>query len=134
MRIRVLIAGTMLGAALVASASASSPLPNLRSASASHRHVVVVYSLGTDLAPGRILVAARPQTAPNGGFVKANVRLSEPLSGTRTSTGERMRTRHTLRPGRYYVEVSGTVIGLDCTPKKPCPTHWSNIRRIRIRP
>jgi hypothetical protein len=133
MRSRALIPAIALGAALAASATAASRSPFLRSAFASHRHVVVVYTLSPDLAPGRVLVAKGPQTTANGEFVRANVRLSEPLGGTRTSTGYRMRTRHTLRPGRYYVEVSGTVIGLDCTPTKPCPMHWSNIRRISIR-
>ena len=127
-----LITAIALGAALAASATAASRSPFLRSAFASHRHVVIVYTLSPDLAPGRVLVAKRPQTTPNGEFVRANIRLSEPLGGTRTATGYRMRTRHTLRAGSYYVEVSGTVIGLDCMPQKPCPTHWSNIRRIRI--
>jgi hypothetical protein len=134
MRSRALSTAIALGAVLTAGATAASPSPFLRSAFASRRHVVVVYTLSPDLAPGRVLVASRPKTTLNGEFVGTNVRLSEALGGTRTSTGYRMRTRHTLRPGLYYVEVSGTVIGLDCTPKKPCPTHWSNIRRIRIRP
>jgi hypothetical protein len=44
-----------------------------------------------------------------------------------------MRSRHTVGSGRYYAEVSGTVVGLDCTPKRPCPTDWSNIRRVVIK-
>ena len=39
-------------------------------------------------------------TERNGRFVHANVRLNEPLGGTRTSSGLRLRTRHALRPGR----------------------------------
>ncbi len=126
---QVLLAAAALGAAFVTSVSAASSVPNLRSAVARNRHVVVVYSLG-DLMPGRILVATRAQTAPNGKLLKANVRLNEQLTGTKVANGYRMRTRHTLGTGRYYVQVSGVVVGLDCTPKKPCKTDWSNVRRV----
>ena len=94
--------------------------------------MVVVYSLG-ELLPGHILVATRAQTAPNGKLLKANVRLNEQLTGTKVANGYRMRTRHTLGTGRYYVQVSGVVVGLDCTPKKPCQTDWSNVRRVVIK-
>ncbi|TML33510.1 MAG: hypothetical protein E6G24_07325 [Actinobacteria bacterium] len=126
---QVLLAAAALGAAFVTTVSAASSVPNLRSAVARNRHVVVVYSLG-DLMPGRILVATRAQTAPNGKLLKANVRLNEQLTGTKVANGYRMRTRHTLGTGRYYVQVSGVVVGLDCTPKKPCKTDWSNVRRV----
>ena len=130
---QVLVAAAVLGAAIVTAASAVSPVPYLRSATASHRHVVVVYSLG-ELIPGRVVVATRAQRLPSGKFVQANVRLSEPLAGTRAPGGSfRMRTRHALAPGRYYVEVSGTVVGLDCTPKRPCKTNWSNVRRVVVK-
>jgi hypothetical protein len=121
-----------LAAALLTSlAGAASPVPNLRSASAKRGHVVVTFTLG-DLAPGRIVVAVRRATAADGRLLAANVRLNEPLRSVRTATGYRARTKHTLPRGRYYVQVSGTVIGLDCTPRKPCPSHWSNVRRVRI--
>ena len=126
---QVLLAAAALGAAFVTTVSAASSVPNLRSAVARNRHVVVVYSLG-DLMPGRILVATRAQTAPNGKLLKANVRLNEQLTGTKVANGYRIRTRHTLGTGRYYVQVSGVVVGLDCTPKKPCKTDWSNVRRV----
>jgi hypothetical protein len=129
---QVLIAAAALSAAFATTVSAASSVPSLLSASARSRHVVVVYSLG-DLTPGRILVATRATTGPNGRFVQANVRLDEQLSGTKLATGYRMRTRHTLRAGRYYVEVSGVVVGLDCTPKKPCKTDWSNVRRVVVK-
>jgi len=129
---QVLIAAAALGAALVTGASAGTPTPYLRSAAAANRHVVVTYRLG-DLLPGRILVASSAQRETSGRFVQANVRLNEPLSGTRTASGLRLRTRHALRPGRYYVEVSGTVVGVDCTPRKPCPTDWSNVRRVIVK-
>ena len=129
---QVLLAAAALGAAFVTTVSAASSVPNLRSAVARNRHVVVVYSLG-DLMPGRILVATRAQTAPNGKLLKANVRLNEQLTGTKVANGYRMRTRHTLGTGRYYVQVSGVVVGLDCTPKKPCQTDWSNVRRVDVK-
>jgi hypothetical protein len=129
---QVLVAAVALAAALVTAASAASSLPFVRSATAAKRHVIVVYSLG-ELAPGRLLVATRAQTQPNGRFVQSNVRLNELLAGTKVASGLRMRARHTLRPGRYYVQVSGTVLGLDCTPLKPCPTDWSNVRRVVVK-
>jgi len=129
---QVLLAAAALGAAFVTTVSAASSVPNLRSAVARNRHVVVVYSLG-DLLPGRILVATRAQTAPNGKLLKANVRLNEQLTGTKVANGYRMRTRHTLGTGHYYVQVSGVVVGLDCTPTKPCRTDWSNVRRVVIK-
>jgi hypothetical protein len=129
---QVLVAAAALGAALVTAVSAASSVPYLRSATAANRHVIVVYSLG-ELVPGRLLVATRAQTQPNGRFVQSNIRVTEPLSGKKVATGLRMRTRHALRPGRYYVQVSGTVLGLDCTPKKPCKTDWSNVRRVVVK-
>jgi hypothetical protein len=134
MRIRpVLLAAAALAAAAVTGVSASaSTLPYLRSVSASNRHVVAFVRLG-DLAPGRILVAVSPQTSRSGKFLNANVRLDEPLRMTKTGRGLRARTRHTLRPGRYYVQVSGLVLGVDCLPTKPCPPDWSNVRRAVIR-
>jgi hypothetical protein len=133
MRIRVLAAAVALGAALATSVSAAAPAPYLRAAFSSQRHIVVVYTLGTDVAPGRVLVASSPKAGPNGKFLKADVRLSEPLNGTRTANGMRFRTRRALSPGRYWVEVSGVATGLDCTPHKPCETRWSNVRRVRVR-
>jgi hypothetical protein len=130
---QVLVAAAALGAAIVTAASAASPVPYLRSATTASRHVVVVYSIG-ELIPGRLLVAKRAQTTASGKFVQANVVLSEPLTGTKVAGGMlRMRTRHTLRAGRYYVEVSGTVVGLDCTPKRPCNANWSNVRRVVVK-
>jgi len=129
----VLAAAVVLGAAALTGISASSPnLPYLRSVSATKGHVVAVYQLA-DLLPGRILVAVRPQTDLRGEFLKRNVRLAEPLRSTKTSSGLRTRTRHRLAPGRYYVQVSGNMVALDCLPSKPCPPRWSNVRRVRVR-
>jgi hypothetical protein len=114
-------------------AEAATPQPFLRSVGASGSHVVAVFTRG-DLAPGKIVVAVRPGTGRDGSFLPQNVRLKEPIAReTPLRGGYRVRTRHTLRPGRYYVQVSGAVIGLDCTPVKPCPVRWSNIRRVIVR-
>ena len=130
---QVLVAAAALGATIVTAASAASSVPYLRPATALHRHVVVVYTLG-DLIPSRLVVATRAQTAPNGKFLQSNIRFSEPLGGTKVAgNAYRMKTRHTLARGRYYVEVSGTVMGIDCTPKKPCRTYWSNVRRVVVK-
>ena len=118
---------------VAAGASAAAPQPFVRSVTASRSHVVAVFTRG-DLAPGKIVVAVRPETGPGGSFLRQNVRLQEPISReTPVRGGYRVRTRHTLRPGRYYLQVSGVVIGLDCTPVKPCPVHWSNVRRVVVR-
>ena len=78
--------------------------------------------------------ATRPGTGRNGALLPKNVRLTEPitLGATAHGGGYRVRTRHTLPAGRYYVQVSALVIGVDCTPHKPCPTRWSNILRVRV--
>jgi hypothetical protein len=116
-----------------ATGAAATPQPFLRSVGASRGHVVAVFTRG-DLAPGKIVVAVRPGTGRDGSFLRQNVRLKEPIAReTPLRGGYRVRTRHTLRPGRYYVQVSGAVIGLDCTPVKPCPVRWSNIRRVAVR-
>ncbi len=70
--------------------------------------------------------------ACSGAILAANVRVREHLSRAQPDGDRyRWRTRHRLAPGRYYVEVSG-VVALDCTRVKPCPTRWSNVRRVVI--
>ena len=120
-----------LAALVLSGISAASSLPTLRTAVASRRHVVVTFTL-RELAPGHIRVAARRTTTADGKLLTGNVRLDESLRATRTSTGAwHARTRHTLKPGVYYVQVSGVAV-VDCLPAKPCPEHWSNVRRLRI--
>jgi hypothetical protein len=121
-----------LAALVLTAISAASSPPTLRTVAASRGHIVVTFSLG-NLAPGRIRVAVRRATTPDGMLLAANVRLTESLRARKTASGRwRARTRHTLKPRVYYVQVSGIVIALDCTPKKPCPQDWSNVRRVRI--
>jgi len=120
------------GTIVLGSAAAATSLPHLNSAASHKRHVVVTFTLG-DLVPGKLVVASSPKTQPNGSFVKANVVLNEQLKATKTKTGFRARTAHRLAKGRYWVEVSGVVVGVDCTPHKPCPTNWSNSRRVTVK-
>jgi hypothetical protein len=121
--------------AVVSSVGASaSPVPDLTSAAARHGHVIVTFTLGApDLAPGRIVVAVEPERRADGGFAAANIRLDEALRTSRIHDGYRARTRRALTPGRYWVEVSGVVTGVDCLPLKPCRQTWSNVRRVVVR-
>ena len=105
--------------------------PSLRSVSSKRRHVVAVFTLG-DLTPGQILVATRPRKQPNGEFVAANVRLRESMAPTTHNGISRYRTRHRLKPRRYFVEVSGRVT-TDCLPGHTCAVRWSNVLRVVIR-
>jgi hypothetical protein len=133
-----IVAAAALAAVFLTNVSAStSSAPYLRSVAASRGHVVAVFTLGSgdteELAPTQIAIAVRPAVQADGSFVPANVRVKESLaSATRVASGLRVRTVHKLRPGRYYVKVSGTVVALDCTPKLPCKVLWSNTRRVVI--
>jgi hypothetical protein len=129
---RVFASALAIGTIVLGSAAAATTLPHLNSAVSHKRHVVVTFTLG-DLTPGDIVVATHPKTQPNGAFVKANVVLDEPLKTTKTAAGFRARTAHRLAKGSYWVEVSGVVVGLDCTPHKPCRTDWSNSRRVIVK-
>lgn len=133
--IAALVTSAAIGGTLLAGGSAAVSQPYLRSATSRARHVVVVYTMAIgDQAPSQIAVASKPATGRGGSFLYKNVLFREALSATNRVglNAYRMRTRHTLRPGRYYVQVSAMVLGLDCTPKKPCPTRWSNIRRVKV--
>jgi hypothetical protein len=128
-----LAAAIGLVAAILAGYVAAASAVYLRSVAAVHRHVVAVFKLGPDLAPRQIVVAASPKTEPNGALVSTNVRLREPIARTtRVPSGTRVETRHRLRPGRYWVQISAQVIGIDCLPAKPCQVTWSNLRRLVI--
>lgn len=113
--------------------AAASSGPYLRSVAARRHHVVAVFSVAPDVAPTQIVVAVSPKTQRNGEFVAANVRLREGIgTTTKVKGGRRVVTRHTLRAGRYWVEISGMPIGVDCLPGKPCRLDWSNVRRVVI--
>jgi len=115
---RAFASALAVGTIAFGSAAAATSLPHLNSAVSHKRHVVVTFKLG-DLAPGHVVVAKHRQTQPNGAFVKANI--------------VRARTAHRLAKGRYWIEVSGVVVQVDCTPHKPCRTDWSNSRRVTVK-
>src|SRR5436305_1786663 len=101
--------------ALVSSvgAAAGAAIPDLRSAATRHGHVIVTFTFGEpDLAPGRIVVAVRPERTADGEFAAAGIRLDEPLKEARVRGGYRARTQRALDPGRYWVEISGVVTGV----------------------
>ncbi len=123
--------GALVGVLLTAVPAAAS-LPSLRSVSSHRRHVVAVFALG-DLAPGHILVATRPTRERGGAFPAENVRLREAMSPSLRNGLYRWQTRHTLRPGTYFVEISARPITTDCLPIKGCPVLWSNVRRLVVR-
>ena len=128
-----LAAAIGLAAAVLAGNVSAAPAPYLRSVVAVNRHVVAVFRLGTDLAPGQIVVAVSPKTEPNGALVSTNVRVRETIARTtHVPGGTRVKTRHTLRPGRYWVQISAEVVGLDCLPAKPCHASWSNVHALVI--
>jgi hypothetical protein len=125
-------AAAAVGAALAASASGAPPLPDLRSVQPNRGHLVVVFDPG-GLAPIRVAIASRPTTEPNGAFVPTNVRLDEVIGNSQRVGGEfRLRTTHTLQPGRYWVEVSARPLDVDCPPLKACSVRWSNVLRVVV--
>jgi len=126
-------AGTLIALGLLTTAAAAVSQPHLRSASGRGGHVVVVYTLG-DQAPGKIVVATRRATGLGGALLAKNVRLREPMPATVRVRGDayRARTRHTLPPGRYFVQVSATALMVDCSPKRPCVSRWSNVLPVRV--
>jgi hypothetical protein len=139
MRVRLtVVASAALGASLLTGSVGAASVPYLRSAAPSRGHVVAVFTLGQaeigDVAPDHIAVATSAATQRDGSFVTANVRVLETMANPAQTTGGGMRVRtvHKLRPGRYWVKVSGKVVGLDCTPKLPCKELWSNARRVVI--
>ncbi len=125
----------LLAFVVAASPSASVNLPDLLSVSASNGHVIAVFDLGAagDLAPMQIAVASAPAAEPSGAFVPANVRLAETIGGVVVVPGgDRVRTRHALPSGRYWVKVSARPLGIDCLPLKPCRVDWSNARLVVV--
>ena len=133
-----IVAAAALAAVFLTNVSAAtSAAPYLRSVAPSRGHIVAVFTFPAgetpDTAPEQIAVAVRPGVQTDGSFVPANVRVRESLTNVaHVATGLRVRTVHKLRPGRYYVKVSGIVISPGCTPKVPCKALWSNARRVVI--
>ena len=120
-------------ALLATTAGAANTVPNLRSVSAPRHHAVAVFALG-ELAPGEIVVSSRPRITRSGGFFTNDVRFREWMAPHVEADGlARWSTQHTLRPGTYYVQISGIATETDCKPGlHPCRENWSNVRRLVV--
>ena len=123
-------------AALAIPAGASADGPRLRSAHAVGGHVEVIFSLGGLVRASQIQIASGPRPGPGGRFSPGTVRLTERIAAAPdAATGiVRWRTRGTLRPGRYWVKVSGVDSGeTGCTPKlSDCLAQWSNMLPVTV--
>jgi hypothetical protein len=121
--------------AWAAVAVAAAP-PMLRSAVPSNGHLVVTFVSG-DLVPGEVVVATRGTRATTGGLAGSSVKLRERITArTDPETGQvRYRTRGKVRPGAYFVIVSGFLQDppASCGPiRSHCAERWSNVLRIRV--
>src|SRR4249919_785249 len=105
---RTLPIAALAVAATVASVAFAGPAqPVLRTAALRNGHVNITFTVG-DLKPGAIQVATRPQRDPSGGFLPANLVLSETIAATPDqATGlVRWRTRRALLIRTYYIHLS----------------------------
>jgi hypothetical protein len=136
-RLAVLIGVALASASAFATGVGAAPdSPVLRSVSASNGHLVVEFTLPRDVVPGRIM-AATSRSGLSHLRPSPTVRLREAIHASPDpATGvTRWRTRTTLPPGTYYVEVSGiqTVGITDCMPRRAdCASRWSRPRRVVI--
>jgi hypothetical protein len=136
-RLVALIGVALASASAVATGGgAASQNPVLRSVSASGGHLVVAFTLPPNVVPGRV-VAATSRAGLSQFRPGSTVRLREAIHASPdTATGIiHWRTRETLPPGAYYVEVSGirTAGITDCMPRRAdCGSRWSNARRVVV--
>ena len=134
----MLLAGVVVAVALGGVATATGKeLPILRSATGDARHVVLQVAVG-DVQPVQLTVATRRAVDASGALVAQNVRVREAIRLTpQASTGVvHWRSRTTLAPGTYFVQVTAVESGgglTDC-PKflRNCLDRWSNVRRIVV--
>lgn len=134
MRRALSIVGLVVVATVASVGLAAVTQPVLRSAAQINRHVVVTFTVG-DLRPGVIQVATRPERAPSGSFLAANLMLSEVVNAKPDPATAlvRWRTRKALPFRTYYVLVSGIETDgvTDCKPpRRNCLVHWSNVRAL----
>jgi hypothetical protein len=133
MRRLLLLGLTALSAGLLLPSAVAAREPVLWSASQRSGHVLVTFSLG-DLAPGELVVATSPRRNRVGALV-AGVKLRERLTPSSNARRLHWRSRRRLRPGIYFVQVSGIEADgvTDCTPPLlGCGQKWSNVRRIVV--
>lgn len=133
-----MLAGVAVGLALGAVATAGAGvLPNLRSAKAVHRHVVVQVAVG-DMRLSQFTVATRPTVDAYGALTSKYVRSRETIQLAPPTAGVvSWQSAKTLAPGTYFVQVVAYDNGeggiTDCPPKlRNCLVHWSNVRRVVV--
>lgn len=89
-----------------------------------------------DLRPTELIVAKRRAVDLEGALLQRNVRLRETIQLPASATGVvRWRSRETLRPGIYFVQVEAVETGglTDCPRALPnCNERWSNVRRVVV--
>lgn len=112
------------------------PGPTLRAAASSGGHIVVAFS-AAEFVPGEIAVATQATRTTNGGFVRANVKLSERITARPDAASGmvRFRTHGRVPLGVYYVVVSGVVQEppVGCVPiRSRCAERWSNVLRVVV--
>ena len=128
-----------IAAVIVASTTAmarAQGLPQLVSASSSHRHLVLVARFG-NLAPATVAAAVKPTTS-QGALVSANVRYRARLDHVVRRADGTVRWRSPVKLPRrtYWIQVTGVQAdgATDCLPKlHNCMTMRSNVVRVRVR-
>jgi hypothetical protein len=134
---RRLLAGVAVAAALVAVApAAADQLPLLRAARVVRHHLVLKLSVA-DVRPVELTVARRRTVGVEGALLRKNVRFRETIRlPASKKVVVRWRSGKRLRPGRYFVQVTGVETGgvTDCPRFSPdCNVRWSNVRRVVVR-
>jgi hypothetical protein len=130
---------TALGLALLvvtAAAAASGSSPEVTAVAQQRGHVLVTFALGDLASAGQARVASRPAKGSDGALLQRYVKLSEVIRAQADpATGLiHWRSRGALRPGQYYVQVSGVDSGVtSCIPvRATCGLTWSKVFRLRI--
>jgi hypothetical protein len=136
MPLRLLV--VVLGVVLMWVPLAAAREPMLLTARPSGGHIVVTFVPG-DLIPAQVEVSTRATRASTGGFVAGNVKIRERMTvvADQAPGTDRYRTRGTVRPGTYYVAVSGALQEPppSCIPlRSRCNERWSNTLQVTVRP
>jgi hypothetical protein len=117
-------------------AAASGGSPELTAVAQKQSHVLVTFSLGDLSAPAEARISTRAAVGANGALLRQYVKLHEAIHATADPTTGivHWKSRGVLRPGLYYVQVSGVAAGVtSCVPvRSTCGLEWSNVKRLRM--
>jgi hypothetical protein len=132
---RRLLAGIAVAATVGAAPAAADQLPILRSATVTHRHLVLGISV-VDLRPAELLVSNGSAVDADGALLGKQVRVRETIQLPATANAVvRWQSARALGPGVYFVQVMAVETGgvTDC-PRflRNCLDHWSNVRRVVV--